>query len=99
MGHNSKKRIFLNRLEVLIEAVAKHANVLRHYGMDSDHVEDMFLHLLQVKRKVSSQRHLHRGTYSKRKKKFQLYLTSDHDDELTEDESQFNIRMDRDAFD
>lgn len=98
MPRSSKKQLLLKRLDELSLAAIKHGMQLKLLGLSSLAVDEFLFRVRDLHRKVSCRRYLYRPRYRKRTNKFELLLSTEVDDSLSDSEFLFHFRVNRDCF-
>ena len=98
MPRTSRKGVILKRLDDLLTAAAKHAAVHYLMGVSTAHAEALIARLRQARFRIRNSRYVQRGTYRRRSPRFDVYLSIDNNNALTDNEFLFHFRMSRDCF-
>ena len=88
----------LRRIDSVLEAAFKQALTLQLLGVSAVHVEVLIDRLRHARFVIHNRRYLGRGNYRKRSQKFELYLSANNDNALTDKEFLFHFRMSQNCF-
>ena len=98
MPRNSARARVINQLGDILEHAVKMGTLHFLYGLPTRDIDELIFVCYRARKDVLSRRYLFRRKYRKRTPRFHIYLDTDHDDAMTDEEFRFNFRVSRVHF-